>query len=178
MYFVDESTATLEGLDLGRPTHVEPNPTIGAVPLPARGVLAIGQAMWEILDPAEYRRTSEETVGSSAPEVTRPDLRPPTHLRLSRTGYGVEVIEDQVLEIEPGFFVHLAGGHELAARCVLIATGINDTPRAQRPHRARMRDPPTRRRRPQQRRNRQAGRDQPPNGQDPRGSSAPQTRLP
>jgi hypothetical protein len=53
MYFVEESTATLDGVDLGLPTHVTPNPTIGEVPLPARGVLAIGQAMWQILDPAE-----------------------------------------------------------------------------------------------------------------------------
>jgi hypothetical protein len=30
------------------------NPTIGGVPLPARGVLAIGQAMWQISDPDEY----------------------------------------------------------------------------------------------------------------------------
>lgn len=46
MYFVDESTATLDGTDLGRPTRLDANPTIGGVPLPARGVLAQGQAMW------------------------------------------------------------------------------------------------------------------------------------
>jgi hypothetical protein len=39
------------------------------VPLPARGVLAIGQAMWEIFDPAEYERTSRETLSSSAPKA-------------------------------------------------------------------------------------------------------------
>src|SRR5262249_7231433 len=54
MYFIDASTAVLDGRDLGRPTTLEPNPRIGAVPLPARGVLAIGQAAWEILDPDEY----------------------------------------------------------------------------------------------------------------------------
>ena len=61
MYFVEDSTATLDGVDLGRPTRVEPNPTIGTVPLPARGVLAVGQAMWEILDPDEHDRTARET---------------------------------------------------------------------------------------------------------------------
>jgi len=61
MYLVDESAATLEGVDLGRPTSVEPNPTIGGVPLPARGVLAIGQGVWKISDPAEYERTRRET---------------------------------------------------------------------------------------------------------------------
>jgi hypothetical protein len=70
MYFVEDSTATLDGVDLGRPAHVEPNPTIGDVPLPARGVLGIGQAMWEILDPAEYEQTARETRATPAPEAT------------------------------------------------------------------------------------------------------------
>jgi hypothetical protein len=70
MYFVEDSNATLDGVDLGRPTHREPNPTIGDVPLPARGVLAVGQAMWEIIDPAEYERTGRETTTSRAPEGT------------------------------------------------------------------------------------------------------------
>jgi hypothetical protein len=70
MYFVNESTATLDGLDLGQPTHVKPNPTIGEVALPARGVLAIGQAMWQILDPSEYERTSREAEASSASTTT------------------------------------------------------------------------------------------------------------
>jgi hypothetical protein len=61
MYFIQESTATLDGVDLGRPTYCDPNPTIGGVPLPARGVLAIGQATWRILDTAEYERTRRET---------------------------------------------------------------------------------------------------------------------
>jgi hypothetical protein len=56
MYFVEESTATLEGVDLGRPTRIQPNPTIGGVPLPARGVLAIGQAVMRIHDPADSER--------------------------------------------------------------------------------------------------------------------------
>jgi hypothetical protein len=46
MYFVEESHATLGGVDLGRPVHLRRNPTIGDVPLPARGILAIGQAIW------------------------------------------------------------------------------------------------------------------------------------
>jgi hypothetical protein len=70
MYFVEDSRATVDGVDLGRPIHAKPNPTIGDVPLPARGVLAIGQAMWEILDPAEYERTASETQATPAPEGT------------------------------------------------------------------------------------------------------------
>jgi hypothetical protein len=64
MYLVDESTAVLDGQDLGRPTKVAPNPLIGDVPLPARGVLAIGQAAWHILDPDEYARQRAETAGA------------------------------------------------------------------------------------------------------------------
>jgi hypothetical protein len=57
MYFVDDSQATLDGVDLGRPARLQANPAIGGIPLPARGVLATGQAVFEILDPAEYECT-------------------------------------------------------------------------------------------------------------------------
>lgn len=67
MYFVDEASAVLDGVDLGHPVRVSPNPYIGAVPLPARGVLAIGQAAWEIRDPAEYERTRRDTAPAVPP---------------------------------------------------------------------------------------------------------------
>jgi hypothetical protein len=54
MYLVNESSAVLGGVDLGTPTRLRENPTIGDVPLPARAVLAIGQAMWPIRDPDEF----------------------------------------------------------------------------------------------------------------------------
>jgi hypothetical protein len=63
MYFIEESEATLDGIDLGRPTRSDTNPSIGGVPLPARGILAIGQAAWEILDHAEYERTRNLALG-------------------------------------------------------------------------------------------------------------------
>jgi len=66
MYFVQDSNAVLDGVDLGRPIHQEPNPVIGDVPLPARGVLAIGQAMWRISDQAEYERTRSEATEPAA----------------------------------------------------------------------------------------------------------------
>ena len=60
MFLVGQAQATLDGVDLGRPTRLAQNPTIGEVPLPARGVLAVGQAVWEIRDPSEFERTREE----------------------------------------------------------------------------------------------------------------------
>jgi len=58
------------------------------------------------------------------------DGMPPTELlaagRAEVTGYGVHVIEDKVVGIEPGFTVGLANGDTLAARRVLVTTGVND----------------------------------------------------
>lgn len=64
MYFIEESHALLAGIDLGHPVHLELSPKIGEVPLPARGVLAVGGAVWQILDPVEYERTRSETSAS------------------------------------------------------------------------------------------------------------------
>jgi hypothetical protein len=70
MYLIGDSQATLDGTALGRPTRLKDNPTIGGVPLPARGVLSIGQAMWEIRDPAEFERTRNETDPDDARKET------------------------------------------------------------------------------------------------------------
>ena len=70
MYLVDQSSAVLDGVDLGSPTRLPESPTIGGVPLPARGVLAIGQAMWPIRDPDEFdtaRRRARASYESKAP---------------------------------------------------------------------------------------------------------------
>jgi hypothetical protein len=61
MYFIEDSRALLDGVDLGRPIHAKQNPRIGDVRLPARGVLAIGGAMWQILDEREFERTRLDT---------------------------------------------------------------------------------------------------------------------
>jgi thioredoxin reductase len=58
------------------------------------------------------------------------DGMPPSELlaagRAEVTGYGVQIIEDRVLDIEPGFTVTLAGGGVLTARRILLATGVSD----------------------------------------------------
>jgi len=71
MYFIESSGATLDGKSLGRPTRAAHPIDIGGVPVPSRGVLAIGQAAWEIRDPAEYQRTRAalEASNNSEPEA-------------------------------------------------------------------------------------------------------------
>jgi thioredoxin reductase len=58
------------------------------------------------------------------------DGMPPAELlaagRAEVTGYGVEIVNDQVQTIEPGFVVRLAGGRVLSARRMLVATGVGD----------------------------------------------------
>jgi thioredoxin reductase len=58
------------------------------------------------------------------------DGMPPTELlaagRAEVTGYGVEIVNDQVLTIDSGFIVRLAGGRVLTARRILVATGVGD----------------------------------------------------
>ena len=46
--------------------------------------------------------------------------------RAEVTGYGVELVDDQVVAIEAGFVVRLAGGRVLQARRILLATGVRD----------------------------------------------------
>jgi hypothetical protein len=77
MFYVDQATATLGGVDLGRPTHLRTNPTIGDVPLPARGVLSVGQAMWRIRDLDEFERTRAEVHMEG--ECDDKHLAPPRH---------------------------------------------------------------------------------------------------
>jgi thioredoxin reductase len=58
------------------------------------------------------------------------DGMPPAELlavgRREVAGYGVEIIEDAVARIEPGFTVHLGTGRALHARRILVATGVVD----------------------------------------------------
>ena len=58
------------------------------------------------------------------------DGMPPADLlakgREEVTGYGVELISDQVLGIGPGFVVRLASARTVTARRILMATGVGD----------------------------------------------------
>jgi hypothetical protein len=48
IYFIEESSAALDGVDLGRPAHLRENPKLGTMRLPTRGILVRGQGMWQI----------------------------------------------------------------------------------------------------------------------------------
>lgn len=61
LYWVEDSTATLDGEDLGRPVVLPACPRIGDWPLPRRGVLAVGEAHATIGDRAGYERLRQAT---------------------------------------------------------------------------------------------------------------------
>src|SRR5215210_6886424 len=58
------------------------------------------------------------------------DGMPPSELlaagRVEIDRYGVELVSDRVVGIEPGFFVTLASGRVLRARRILLTTGVHD----------------------------------------------------
>lgn len=58
------------------------------------------------------------------------DGMPPSELlaagRTEVTGYGVEIIEGNVVGIEPGFAVRLATGETVTGRRLLVTTGVSD----------------------------------------------------
>ena len=61
--------------------------------------------------------------------LSRDGLPPSQLLEIGRDelrGYGVEVVEDHVTTLEPGFSARLASGREVTARRVLVATGVHD----------------------------------------------------
>ncbi len=60
IYFIEESSAALGGLDLGLPVHLHENPKLGTLPLPTRGTLVRGQGMWQIRGTGEVETTRQE----------------------------------------------------------------------------------------------------------------------
>ncbi|MEQ0559926.1 NAD(P)/FAD-dependent oxidoreductase [Amycolatopsis sp. NEAU-NG30] len=61
--------------------------------------------------------------------LSRDGLPPSDLLKIGREelrGYGVELLEDSVTRLEPGFTARLASGRQLSARRVLVATGVHD----------------------------------------------------
>lgn len=61
--------------------------------------------------------------------LSRDGMAPSDFLEMGRrevTGYGVDLVRDEVVKLEPGFDAHLASGRTIGARRVLIASGVTD----------------------------------------------------
>jgi thioredoxin reductase len=98
----------------------------GAAGLSAALVLGRARRRIVVIDSGAPRNAPAEHMHGF---LSRDGLPPAELLRLGRieaAAYGVDFVEDQVVSIEPGFSVRLAGGETLSARRLLMATGAID----------------------------------------------------
>lgn len=98
----------------------------GAGGLNAALVLARSRRRVAVLDTGEPRNAPSEHVQGF---LSRDGVAPAELLGAGRAelaGYGVDLIDDRVEELEPGLVVHRAGGAPLHARRVVVATGLRD----------------------------------------------------
>jgi thioredoxin reductase len=98
----------------------------GAAGLSAALVLGRARRRVAVVDAGEPRNAPAAALHGF---LSRDGMAPADLLAEGRrevTGYGVEVIEDRVVAAEPGFAVRLAGGRVLAARQLLVTTGLRD----------------------------------------------------
>ncbi len=98
----------------------------GAAGLSAALVLGRARRSVLVVDAGEPRnRAAHESHGF----LTRDGIPPGDLLKIGREevrGYGVEVWDDRVTTVEPGFAVRLAGGGTVSARRLLVTTGMRD----------------------------------------------------
>jgi thioredoxin reductase (NADPH) len=98
----------------------------GAAGLTAAMVLARARRRVAVIDAGEPRNAPAAHVHGF---LSRDGMAPAHLLAAGRdevAGYGGEVIEGRVREVEHGFVVRLAGGRELTTRGVVVATGLHD----------------------------------------------------
>lgn len=98
----------------------------GAAGLSAALVLGRARRRVVVVDAGSPRNAPAEHMHGF---LSRDGMSPAALLEVGRAevaGYGVGLVEGRVDHIEPGFFVHLAGGPVLRARRVLVATGLRD----------------------------------------------------
>lgn len=101
---------------------------VGGGPAGLSAALVLGRARRQVavVDTGEPRNAAAAHMQGF---LSRDGMSPADLLNAGRaevTGYGVDLIEDRVLRIEPGFHVRLASGPELVARRILLATGVSD----------------------------------------------------
>jgi thioredoxin reductase len=98
----------------------------GAAGLSAALVLGRARRRVAVVDAGEPRNAPAAHMHGF---LSRDGMRPAELLRAGRAEaavYGVELVRDRVVRIEPGFAVTLASGRSMAARRLLLATGVRD----------------------------------------------------
>ncbi|SOD98719.1 NAD(P)/FAD-dependent oxidoreductase [Blastococcus haudaquaticus] len=98
----------------------------GAAGLSAALVLGRARRRVAVVDSGEPRNAPAAHMQGF---LTRDGMAPADFATTGRrevAGYGVELVDDRVTRIDPGFLVHLSGGRLLRARRILVATGVGD----------------------------------------------------
>ena len=98
----------------------------GAAGLSAALVLGRARRSVAVIDAGEPRNAPAAHMHGF---LSRDGMRPAELLAAGRTeasAYGVELLQDRVVALEPGFTVEVASGRTLKARRILIATGVRD----------------------------------------------------
>jgi thioredoxin reductase len=101
---------------------------IGAGPAGLSAALVLGRARRRVvvIDAGEPRNAPAAHMQGF---ISRDGTPPAELLRSARaevSGYGVELLEDRVVDATTGFALRLAGGRTVAARQLLLATGAAD----------------------------------------------------
>ncbi|HWM02780.1 MAG TPA: NAD(P)/FAD-dependent oxidoreductase [Actinophytocola sp.] len=101
---------------------------VGAGAAGLSAALVLGRAMRRVavVDAGEPRNAPADALHGylSRDGMAPGDLLAEGRAEIAR--YGVELIEDRVVAVEPGFTVRLAGGATLSARRLLVTTGLRD----------------------------------------------------
>ena len=98
----------------------------GAAGLSAALVLGRARRRVVVIDAGAPRNASAEHMQGF---LSRDGMPPSELLRIARDevrGYGVEIVEDSVIDVGPGFELRLGSGRTIEARHVLLATGAVD----------------------------------------------------
>jgi thioredoxin reductase len=101
---------------------------VGGGPAGLSAALVLGRARRRValVDSGEPRNAAAH---ESHGFLTRDGVPPAELLRLGRaeiTGYGVELLDDRVVSVTPGFEVRLESGTTLSARKLLVTAGMRD----------------------------------------------------
>lgn len=98
----------------------------GAAGLSAALTLGRARRRVAVVDAGEPRNAPASAMHGYLSRDGMPPGELLAHGRREVAGYGVELVEDRVVSVRPGFEVRLAGGRVLQARVLLVTTGLRD----------------------------------------------------